>query len=66
VGFVVAIAMLLTHYGGQTLHARLCGGGGCGSPNLAQAGGRNSSKLAETLESACTQLHSAACVTLVC
>jgi alanyl-tRNA synthetase len=39
--------------------AKLCGGGGGGRPNLAQAGGRDSSKLAEALESAHEQLHSA-------
>jgi len=39
--------------------AKLCGGGGGGRPNLAQAGGRDSSKLAEALESARDQLHSA-------
>jgi alanyl-tRNA synthetase len=31
--------------------AKLCGGGGGGRPNLAQAGGRDPSKLAEALES---------------
>ena len=39
--------------------AKICGGGGGGRPNLAQAGGRNPSKLAEALDSARTQLHSA-------
>jgi alanyl-tRNA synthetase len=38
--------------------AKLCGGGGGGRPNLAQAGGRDASKLAEALESAREQLHS--------
>jgi alanyl-tRNA synthetase len=38
--------------------AKLCGGGGGGRPNLAQAGGRDSSKLAEALESARNQLRS--------
>ena len=38
--------------------AKLCGGGGGGRPNFAQAGGRDPSKLAEALESARTQLHS--------
>ena len=38
--------------------AKLCGGGGGGRPNLAQAGGRDSSKLTEALESARTQLQS--------
>ncbi|MEG3438230.1 alanine--tRNA ligase [Pannus brasiliensis CCIBt3594] len=36
--------------------AKLCGGGGGGRPNLAQAGGRDASKLAEALASAKTQL----------
>lgn len=36
--------------------AKLCGGGGGGRPNLAQAGGRDSSKLAEALEAAKSQL----------
>jgi len=36
--------------------AKLCGGGGGGRPNLAQAGGRDSSKLAEALEIARNQL----------
>ncbi|MBE9126517.1 MULTISPECIES: alanine--tRNA ligase [unclassified Coleofasciculus] len=38
--------------------AKICGGGGGGRPNLAQAGGRDGSKLAEALESARTQLQS--------
>jgi alanyl-tRNA synthetase len=37
--------------------AKLCGGGGGGRPNLAQAGGRDPSKLPEALQSARTQLH---------
>ncbi|ACK69354.1 alanyl-tRNA synthetase [Gloeothece citriformis PCC 7424] len=36
--------------------AKICGGGGGGRPNLAQAGGRDSSKLKEALESAKKQL----------
>lgn len=36
--------------------AKICGGGGGGRPNLAQAGGRDPSKLAEALETAKTQL----------
>ncbi len=36
--------------------AKLCGGGGGGRPNLAQAGGRDPGKLAEALESARQQL----------
>jgi alanyl-tRNA synthetase len=36
--------------------AKLCGGGGGGRPNLAQAGGRDSSKLAEALDAAKSQL----------
>ncbi len=39
--------------------AKLCGGGGGGRPNLAQAGGRDPSKLPAALESARTQLQSA-------
>jgi alanyl-tRNA synthetase len=39
--------------------AKLCGGGGGGRPNLAQAGGRDASKLPEALLSARTQLQSA-------
>ena len=36
--------------------AKLCGGGGGGRPNFAQAGGRDASKLAEALETAKAQL----------
>lgn len=36
--------------------AKLCGGGGGGRPNLAQAGGRDASKLSEALETAKNQL----------
>jgi alanyl-tRNA synthetase len=36
--------------------AKLCGGGGGGRPNLAQAGGRDSSKLPEALDTAKRQL----------
>ena len=36
--------------------AKICGGGGGGRPNLAQAGGREPSKLAEALETARNQL----------
>ncbi|NJN71884.1 MAG: alanine--tRNA ligase [Limnothrix sp. RL_2_0] len=36
--------------------AKLCGGGGGGRPNLAQAGGRDASKLPEALAQAKTQL----------
>jgi alanyl-tRNA synthetase len=38
--------------------AKLCGGGGGGRPNLAQAGGRDPSKLAEALSAARQQLES--------
>ncbi len=38
--------------------AKICGGGGGGKPNLAQAGGRDPSKLPEALKSAQTQLQS--------
>ena len=37
--------------------AKICGGGGGGRPNFAQAGGRDASKLAEALESAQQKLH---------
>ncbi|ELS01746.1 alanyl-tRNA synthetase [Xenococcus sp. PCC 7305] len=36
--------------------AKICGGGGGGRPNLAQAGGRDASKLGEALDSAKQQL----------
>ncbi|MFL2496712.1 MAG: DHHA1 domain-containing protein, partial [Parasynechococcus sp.] len=36
--------------------AKLCGGGGGGRPNLAQAGGRDGSKLPEALDAAADQL----------
>jgi len=39
--------------------AKLCGGGGGGRPNLAQAGGRDPGKLAEALEAAKQQLVAA-------
>jgi len=39
--------------------AKLCGGGGGGRPNLAQAGGRDPSKLAEALASAKADLQAA-------
>ncbi len=39
--------------------AKLCGGGGGGRPNLAQAGGRDASKLPEALEAARQQIQSA-------
>jgi alanyl-tRNA synthetase len=39
--------------------AKICGGGGGGRPNLAQAGGRDASKLPEALETACRELQSA-------
>jgi alanyl-tRNA synthetase len=38
--------------------AKICGGGGGGRPNFAQAGGRDASKLAEALEVARNQLRS--------
>lgn len=37
--------------------AKICGGGGGGRPNLAQAGGRDASKLKEALENARQQLR---------
>ncbi|YAF96142.1 MAG: alanine--tRNA ligase [Nodularia sp. CChRGM 3473] len=39
--------------------AKICGGGGGGRPNLAQAGGRDASKLPEALAKAQNDLHSA-------
>ncbi|KOP23195.1 alanyl-tRNA synthetase [Hapalosiphon sp. MRB220] len=39
--------------------AKICGGGGGGRPNLAQAGGRDASKLPEALEKARSDLKSA-------
>lgn len=39
--------------------AKICGGGGGGRPNLAQAGGRDASKLPEALETAKQQLTEA-------
>jgi alanyl-tRNA synthetase len=39
--------------------AKICGGGGGGRPNLAQAGGRDSSKLKEALTAARSELKSA-------
>ncbi len=39
--------------------AKICGGGGGGRPNLAQAGGRDASKLPEALEHGRTELRSA-------
>ena len=39
--------------------AKICGGGGGGRPNLAQAGGKDASKLPEALESARDQLRKA-------
>lgn len=39
--------------------AKICGGGGGGRPNLAQAGGRDASKLPEAIEAAKTQLETA-------
>lgn len=39
--------------------AKICGGGGGGRPNLAQAGGRDASKLPDALEQAQSDLNSA-------
>ena len=36
--------------------AKVCGGGGGGRPNLAQAGGKDASKMAEALQMAKQQL----------
>ncbi|MBD0266268.1 MAG: hypothetical protein ICV78_27190, partial [Tolypothrix sp. Co-bin9] len=36
--------------------AKICGGGGGGRPNLAQAGGRDASKLPEALDKARSEL----------
>ncbi|AFZ23791.1 alanyl-tRNA synthetase [Cylindrospermum stagnale PCC 7417] len=38
--------------------AKICGGGGGGRPNLAQAGGKDASKLPEALETALNELRS--------
>ncbi|QYO64921.1 hypothetical protein JVX88_36215 [Leptolyngbya sp. 7M] len=38
--------------------AKLCGGGGGGRPNLAQAGGRDASKLPDALKAARQQIES--------
>lgn len=37
--------------------AKICGGGGGGKPNLAQAGGKNASKLAQALQEASKELE---------
>ena len=37
--------------------AKICGGGGGGRPNLAQAGGRDASKLPQALEKAKADLQ---------
>ncbi|NJN61639.1 MAG: hypothetical protein HC795_09050 [Coleofasciculaceae cyanobacterium RL_1_1] len=37
--------------------AKICGGGGGGRPNLAQAGGRDADKLPEALDVAIAQLR---------
>ena len=37
--------------------AKICGGGGGGRPNLAQAGGRDASKLEEALDTAKSKLR---------
>lgn len=37
--------------------AKICGGGGGGRPNLAQAGGRDAAKLPEALDVAIGQLR---------
>ncbi len=37
--------------------AKICGGGGGGRPNLAQAGGRDASKMSEALQMAKQQLQ---------
>ena len=39
--------------------AKLCGGGGGGRPNLAQAGGRDGAQLTSALEAAAVQLQQA-------
>ena len=39
--------------------AKLCGGGGGGRPNLAQAGGRDGAQLISALEAAAVQLQQA-------
>lgn len=41
--------------------AKVCGGGGGGKPNFAQAGGRDASKLPEAMALAEEQLNAALC-----
>ncbi|MBD2483483.1 alanine--tRNA ligase [Planktothrix sp. FACHB-1365] len=61
VNFVAAFSKTVNNKGLQAGKfiggiAKICGGGGGGRPNLAQAGGRDATKLKEALESAKTQL----------
>lgn len=63
VSFVAAFSPAVVKQGVQAgkvvgAIAKLCGGGGGGRPNLAQAGGRDASKLAEALATATQQLTS--------
>ncbi|CAD5972147.1 alanine--tRNA ligase [Planktothrix agardhii] len=61
VNFVAAFSKAVNNKGLQAGKfiggiAKICGGGGGGRPNLAQAGGRDATKLKEALESAKMQL----------
>jgi len=61
VNFVAAFSKAVNNKGLQAGKfiggiAKICGGGGGGRPNLAQAGGRDATKLKAALESAKTQL----------
>jgi alanyl-tRNA synthetase len=61
VNFVAAFSKAINNKGLQAGKfiggiAKICGGGGGGRPNLAQAGGRDATKLKEALESAKMQL----------
>ena len=61
VNFVVAFSKTVNNKGLQAGKfiggiAKICGGGGGGRPNLAQAGGRDATQLKAALESAKTQL----------
>ncbi|NET32375.1 MAG: alanine--tRNA ligase [Cyanothece sp. SIO1E1] len=64
VSLVAAFSPIVTQKGLQAgkfigAIAKLCGGGGGGRPNLAQAGGRDPSKLPEAIEAARSQLQAA-------